>query len=173
MLYCATGVFGFQLHRKIRSDQVSWYVRSADLKARKEQTHSRGKETMRAACKERTRCEKLAAEETGTAKRGNCSGMVDGYFLLHKERDRGKAGGGVLQGDSGSEWHSITTYWPGRGTCREWRRAKFAKSSTSGTEKMERVMEAKESRGQRLVVRANPGDTGVACQWKCIMGIIL
>lgn len=38
---------------------------------------------------------------------------------------------------------------------------------------MERGMEEKESRGQRLVARANPGDSRVACQWKCIMGIIL
>lgn len=35
------------------------------------------------------------------------------------------------------------------------------------------MMEGKESTEQRLVGRANPGDGGVACQWQCIMGIIL
>lgn len=47
------------------------------------------------------------------------------------------------------------------------------KSFTPGIGKTGRVIEEKESRGQRLVVRANPGESGVVCQWKCIMGILL
>lgn len=44
------------------------------------------------------------------------------------------------------------------------RRAKFAKPFALGAENMVRGTEDKESRGQRLVVRANPGDSRVACQ---------
>lgn len=48
----------------------------------------------------------------------------------------------------------------------------FAKSFTPGPEKMGRWTKKKEGRKQRLVARANPRDCKLACQWKCIMGII-
>lgn len=159
-----------------RGDKDCWSTRTATWGQQiSEQWESR--------CIERKdRSDESSTEREHNVKSWSCKGKWDSWayrkslgkgFFSQKRRWREgweKEGEGYLWGA-----HSDIV-WAVADQSQRWierRRAKFAKPFTLGAEKRWRGVEEKQSRGQRLVARANPGDSRVACQWKCIMGIIL
>lgn len=101
--------------------------------------------------------------------------MVDGILSFHRASERDEVG---VERGKGLFLRrlqlAVTQYKRSLTRARKMKEGKVCKILLSGDARDgERRMEEKESRGQRLVTRANPGDSRVACQWKCIMGIIL
>lgn len=79
----------------------------------------------------------LLQRKVGQPREDSVQGWQMDTFFCTKNQIEGRLMGlGVLQGDSSSQYYCLVAR---RGRWRERRRAKFAKYSTSGTEKMERA----------------------------------